>query len=1482
MRKTTNNDTPPQSPISGVKQTIYRTPTKQLSTIQNNAMSTHSNRSVGSSTTNSSEVNIFDTKNNGGFSFDAFGLDASQVNREVNEAMQSIVGSHPDLSFFVDQDPGDVWDSPNASRSSTPVDGDGFVDGFRVSKPLALHVRHSPTASTEKSSLTSENSESQGRVNPFKEQAGFSKSKTVVRPSSYTMTSSPTSKSRSVIPETRKVDDVDFVGSDVEENVPASDVGVNSDVIQSDVPSDVGVNSDVMVGSVTARRPHEIPGQVPGSKHDYRSKREQEEEKKNDEPDTLSPRTMQSPAMHTNTISTVMPDSRFTPANIRNNSVSREEILLPKTPTDERPSVSALKERFKSPITPKGSSYVRSPRQNDYETKSDGGAAIRNSHVQAVLTRLRNSPSSTEKGETSNESSKSDAGISPRGAFYGVKLRKTDSGVPLTEQSQPQPEDDSRQESLDSHRSDSTKQYKREEQNVNEYDESPDNEHSRKKMSYRERRELELQKEREGKRQKEHQDEQPIQRDVASLIKRHVAVNKNNSLVSNRTSSDDVDQECFFKQREMLKPVTANHISETQRKEESRTIGSLSPTRKLQSELIVKQENVEDKRVEELPEKLDSSDVSRLLMLRQVQQKAKPSDDVGENHQRFAAQKGLSISTADPTIDEQSHHTPKAHTPKATMMMLNAFLAGRDSMVSNDGCSSRKSGSQGEEIVFEREEAEKSQGNISASMANSKFFALKNDPSYQKYFKMLKVGMPMDVVKHAMTRDGVDPSVMDGDHNAPVGVPLKDDLTYQKYFRMLKIGLPMEAVKHAMERDGLDSSVMDQDHNAPVASTRKKLDDEDDKDRDSHRRARLHWKTLRKVTSNSLWAELDQDEALENIEIDEDEFQELFQVEKSSDVATKVVTTASQAKKSSTVKVIEPKRANNGGIVLARIKMTHDDMADAVDRIDEKALTAEQVENIIEYLPTKEERKSLETYMLEGGQDAGEKFESLCECEKFMVSMMTVKHAKRKVRALLFRLQFETCLEDIYNDTLAIETSCDELLNSTRLKQLLGIVLTFGNRLNTAGNGTKKKAGAFTLDSLLKLNQAKAFDKKTTFLQYIVLIVQRNNELLLRFKDDLPSVFKADKVYWDQCLSDLEGVENELENIRKIALYQARQNRKYRIRRKKARDDDEESLSDDEGELSLEEEVEALRSTAIGLFTLSAIKYVSSMRDKVEQTNKKFIRVLEYFGEEERKMQPHELFNIIVSFSRDFDKAKEEAFENEKIKRREERKRSANAPKRDQSGKPPAHSAAHAKNAGASELKPIRVSNMQPNMSSVLKEVTTRSHSSPQVQQPKEQSTLVASNGKGNDPSRKIQPERKNNDDVSSSIKEVYGDHGNQKYATSHPFQPHSEVPAASASSLRISIGEDGGGAQQSNSLSPIGTTPRSMASLRAKARLRRQRLTTSDSNDKASYRSKASNTTFPDAYNGAGHIDEDDAESLSPRSSMRARIRVEQRMNRS
>ena len=40
---------------------------------------------------------------------------------------------------------------------------------------------------------------------------------------------------------------------------------------------------------------------------------------------------------------------------------------------------------------------------------------------------------------------------------------------------------------------------------------------------------------------------------------------------------------------------------------------------------------------------------------------------------------------------------------------------------------------------------------------------LKNDPRFGKYFKMLKMGLSLDAVKHTLRRDGNEPSVLDLD-----------------------------------------------------------------------------------------------------------------------------------------------------------------------------------------------------------------------------------------------------------------------------------------------------------------------------------------------------------------------------------------------------------------------------------------------------------------------------------------------------------------------------------------------------------------------------------------------------------------------------------------------------------------------------------------------------------------------------------------------
>lgn len=129
---------------------------------------------------------------------------------------------------------------------------------------------------------------------------------------------------------------------------------------------------------------------------------------------------------------------------------------------------------------------------------------------------------------------------------------------------------------------------------------------------------------------------------------------------------------------------------------------------------------------------------------------------------------------------------------------------------------------------------------------------LREDPEYQKYFKMQKLGLPRPTIVQALERDGKDASILDLNPELPLAeqkrkkpnknaalealfasraaalkptendVPLKNDPEYQKYFKMLKVGMPRDAVEQALERDGKSASVLDLNPEKSYASQMQK------------------------------------------------------------------------------------------------------------------------------------------------------------------------------------------------------------------------------------------------------------------------------------------------------------------------------------------------------------------------------------------------------------------------------------------------------------------------------------------------------------------------------------------------------------------------------------------------------------------------------------------------------------------------------------
>lgn len=131
-----------------------------------------------------------------------------------------------------------------------------------------------------------------------------------------------------------------------------------------------------------------------------------------------------------------------------------------------------------------------------------------------------------------------------------------------------------------------------------------------------------------------------------------------------------------------------------------------------------------------------------------------------------------------------------------------------------------------------------------------------------------------------------------------------------------------------------------------------------------------------------------------------------------------------------------------------------------------------QLKALKEYLPDSDERRGLIAYMKKGDSSdelRHQLYLDLSETEKYMVTLLEVPKAAEKLEALLFRSLFTSRFQDVTEAVSVLNSACDELRSSDRLRKLMAMILTVVNQINTGGEGNA--AMGFPLDALLKLNE---------------------------------------------------------------------------------------------------------------------------------------------------------------------------------------------------------------------------------------------------------------------------------------------------------------------------------------------------------------------------------------------------------------------------
>ncbi|GAX16884.1 hypothetical protein FisN_5Hh257 [Fistulifera solaris] len=347
----------------------------------------------------------------------------------------------------------------------------------------------------------------------------------------------------------------------------------------------------------------------------------------------------------------------------------------------------------------------------------------------------------------------------------------------------------------------------------------------------------------------------------------------------------------------------------------------------------------------------------------------------------------------------------------------------------------------------------------------------------------------------------------------------------------------------------------------------------------------------------------------------------------------------------------------NGGIILKRLRIEYKALAEMVESMEIGALDATSIKALKEYLPTVDERNQLQSYLKAAGdsKDIREKlYGDLSDCEKYMICMMDIAKADDHFDCMLFRVQFRSRFDELIDCLRTVDKACDEVRSSEKFRQIMAIILTVVNQINTGGEG-KGQAMGFNLETLLKLNEAKAFDKKTSVLQYLIKVVKRNDESLIEFHKDLPHTNDSVNIILDSLCSDIKALKDDLEKVFKTSQEQADElldlgiTSKLSLSELKEQKTNVRSLSG----VSQFNQVDHLTGrTPMERFCLHAKASIDEAYELTSQVQVKFRSLLQYFGEDE-KMASNEFFGTLKRFISDFNNANQIVQKEEKMRLRE-------------------------------------------------------------------------------------------------------------------------------------------------------------------------------------------------------------------------------------
>ncbi|XP_059504632.1 formin-2 isoform X4 [Stegostoma tigrinum] len=188
------------------------------------------------------------------------------------------------------------------------------------------------------------------------------------------------------------------------------------------------------------------------------------------------------------------------------------------------------------------------------------------------------------------------------------------------------------------------------------------------------------------------------------------------------------------------------------------------------------------------------------------------------------------------------------------------------------------------------------------------------------------------------------------------------------------------------------------------------------------------------------------------------------------------------------VKLLNNKRSQAVGILMSSLHLEMKDIQNAVLNLDNSVVDLETLEALYENRAQQEELEKIEKQIQKSSKDNAK---PLDKPEQFLYELAQIVNFSERVFCILFQSTFLENIAAINRKLEIMDKLCKTLQTSASVKQVLGLILAFGNYMN-GGNRSRGQADGFGLEILPKLRDVKSSDNSTNLLFYLVSYFLRN------------------------------------------------------------------------------------------------------------------------------------------------------------------------------------------------------------------------------------------------------------------------------------------------------------------------------------------------------------------------------------------------------